>query len=276
MTYDETIAGRLAELVAPFEASVREAAQARPLLERALRLLAIWRSQTLAELYMRRHGRRVLAGPFSGMDFTPRQSEGALCPKLLGTYEAELHPTLRRLAAEGVERVFDVGCAEGYYAVGLARLFPQARVLAYDIDPNGRALCAKLAARNGVADRVEVRERWTVEAAVEACGGEIVPRTLVFMDVEGAELELLGPDAPARLRRADLIVETHPWMAKGVTETLQARFAATHEVELIFEAPKRVPAGAFGGRLLSLDEFAATWEWRGTPTPWLVMRPRKG
>ena len=48
------------------------------------------------------------AGVFEGMDFTSRQSEGALCPKLLGTYEDELQPHLRELAARGVERIVDV------------------------------------------------------------------------------------------------------------------------------------------------------------------------
>ncbi len=269
MSYDSEVARRLAQLSSEWALSGAQGEGAPSFLNRALRLLAIWRSQTMAELYMRRHGRRVFTGVFEGMDFTSRQSEGALCPKLLGTYEAELQPALRALAARGLDRIVDVGCAEGYYAVGLARLMPHAAVQAYDIDPNGRALCAELALRNGVADRMEVRERWEVEGM-----GEIGPRTLVFMDVEGAEMALLHDGAPDRLRHADLIVETHPWLARGVVETLQRRFAATHEVQLIFEQPKRAPPGAFEGRLLSLDEFAATWEWRGTPTPWLVMRPR--
>ncbi|MBE7217732.1 MAG: hypothetical protein INR64_04595 [Caulobacteraceae bacterium] len=263
------IADQLTGLAAAFHSAGRPEGEAERLLDRSQRLLFRWRSHRLAERYMARHGERVFAGPFAGMAFTADQSEGALCPKLLGTYEAELHPALRRLAAQGVSRVIDVGCAEGYYAVGLARLMPQARVEAFDVDPKGRARCAELAARNGVAERVAVGARWSLAAA-----GDVGPGTLVFMDVEGAEAELLGPEAPAALARAELIVETHPWMARGVTEALAARFAPTHAVEVVWEAPKRAPSGAFGGRLLSLDEFAATWEWRATPTPWLVMRPR--
>lgn len=239
-------------------------------LQRSLRSAMIWRSQWLAQRYVERHGHRVFSGLFAGLDFGGRQSEGALTPKLLGTYEAELHAPLRELAARGVERVVDVGCAEGYYAVGLARWLPDVRVEAYDIDPNGRALCTDMAQRNGVADRVEVRERFDVREA-----GPYAPRTLVVMDVEGAEAVLLDDGAPAVLARADLVVETHPGYAPGVTDLLVRRFAATHEVRVVHETPKRAP-DAFGGRLLSLDEFAATWEWRATPTPWLVMRPREG
>ena len=47
----------------------------------------------------------------------PHATEGALIPRLLGTYECELHPHLAALSAEGLDCVIDVGCAEGYYAV---------------------------------------------------------------------------------------------------------------------------------------------------------------
>lgn len=268
---DLAAADRLVRLAhAEANAAGRDGRRTDAYLQRSLRSALIWRSQWLADRYMERHGRRVFSGLFAGLDFGGQQSEGALTPKLLGTYEAELHAPLRDLAARGVERVVDVGCAEGYYAAGLARFLPDARVEAYDIDPNGRALCAAMAERNGVADRVEVRERFDVREA-----GEFNARTLLVMDVEGAEAVLLDDGAPEILRRADLIVETHPGFAPGVTDLLRRRFAATHEVTVVYETPKRPPADAFGGRLLSLDEFAATWEWRATPTPWLIMRPRE-
>lgn len=269
MEFDRMISCQVLGLVQAYNRSAGSEGAEAVFLDRTLRLLCRARSHRLTALLTARHNRRVLTGPFAGMDYTSEQSEGAIAPKLMGTYEAELHPTLLRLAAAGITRVADVGCAEGYYAVGLARLMPKARVEAFDIDPRARALCKDLAARNGVADRVAIRERWSVEAM-----GAVAAGTLVFMDAEGAELELLGPEAPQALRSAELVVETHPALASGVVETLCGRFAATHEIEKVFEAPKQTPTGAFGQRLQTLDDFAATWEWRATPTPWLVMRPR--
>src|SRR5687767_8100107 len=82
-----------------------------------LRLLGRWRSQLLVNTYKSREGSRIWNGPFKGMEYVDAQTEGALIPRLLGTYECELHPHLERLAGEGLDCVIDVGCAEGYYAV---------------------------------------------------------------------------------------------------------------------------------------------------------------
>jgi hypothetical protein len=60
------------------------------------------------------------------------------------------------IAAEGLDCVIDVGCAEGYYAVGMARRMPATRVLAFDLDLNTQRVCTELIAKNKVTDRVTV------------------------------------------------------------------------------------------------------------------------
>ena len=91
----------------------------------------------------------IRSGPFAGMRYVDTATEGALVPRLLGTYESELHPYLKRFAAEGCEDVIDVGCAEGYYAVGLARLMPGALVHGGDdiISPPEHSVVMYLALR---------------------------------------------------------------------------------------------------------------------------------
>ena len=72
------------------------------------------------------------------------------------------HPTTRRcveVVAELVhdgDRVLDVGCGSGVLAVAAA-LAGAASVLAVDIDPEAVRVTPQVAARNGVAERVEVR-----------------------------------------------------------------------------------------------------------------------
>src|SRR5277367_5483480 len=88
-----------------------------------------------AKRYLEKNGPVVRNGPFSGMIY-PR--EAALnrhsIPKLLGTYEMELHPVLDLVAKRHYDCVIDIGSAEGYYAVGLARLL-MVPVYAYDPEP---------------------------------------------------------------------------------------------------------------------------------------------
>ncbi len=181
--------------------------------------------------YVERHGLQVRGGPLKGMFYLPglEATSGDLVAKLVGAYEAELHPVFERWIASGATRVLDVGSAEGYYAVGLAHAMPDATVYAYDIDPAARAKCAELAALNGVTDRVVIE-------------GECTPATLadhpedgvlLLSDCEGYERVLLDPVAAPRLQRWTVLVELHEFLDAGITETLRERFSATHDVEVI-------------------------------------------
>jgi methylase of polypeptide subunit release factors len=107
----------------------------------------VWRSRAIANGYIRQYGAKIMQGPFAGMDYVTSATEGALTPRLIGTYESELHPYLRDFAAKDLDCVIDVGCAEGYYAVGLARMMPAVTVHAFDIQAHARSACAELAAR---------------------------------------------------------------------------------------------------------------------------------
>ena len=235
-----------------------------------LRLMGQWRSQMLANTYLVRQGTKVHSGPFAGMDYVARATEGALVPRLLGTYESELHPHLEALVAEGLDCVIDVGCAEGYYAVGLARMAPDIAVYAYDIDEAARLACAELAAKNGVAERVIIGGEFTPDG-FEAFKGR---RALVLVDAEGAELDILQPALSPALAGMSVIVETHDVYRKGALATMTERFSATHDIIRVDQQPKTFDMPDWLAELPHLDQLLAVWEWRIKPTPWLVMRPK--
>src|SRR5262249_7917881 len=114
------------------------------------------RLQMLTEFLFQSCGGVGQHGPFAGMKYLPRSARSLLPPKLLGCYEAELPPVWERIAGRPYDTVINVGCGEGYYAVGLARLLPAVHVHAFDADPLAQDLCRLLAERNGVAGRVTV------------------------------------------------------------------------------------------------------------------------
>jgi hypothetical protein len=224
------------------------------------------------EEYLRRYGSTVRHGPFAGMDYLAQGQSWSndVVAKLVGSYERELHGVIEAWATARPEHVVDVGCAEGYYAVGLARLLPDTRVRAQDIDPLARERTAALAARNGVADRVAV-------------GGECTPATLATLpatgvallaDCEGYERVLLDPAAAPNLAGWEILVELHDFIEPGVTETIVERFAATHDVTLIEDEPRDgtgIDELAFldaGTRALVLNER------RPARMRWAAMRPR--
>jgi SAM-dependent methyltransferase len=185
--------------------------------------------QCLANRIIRRHGLAVQTGTFRGMTCISDADEGCLVPKLLGCYEEELSPALEGFVATGYDRVIDVGCASGYYAVGLAIRMPRAEVFGFDIDEPAIARCRELAGLNKVESRINLLGRCTHAELQRLIQG----KTLLIMDCDGPEFELLDPEAAPALRRCDVIVECHDYVNPAISTTLQARFRESHAIEKI-------------------------------------------
>lgn len=236
-----------------------------------LRIAAMWRSTALAQTYITRTGGTIVAGgPFAGMTYTDRATEGALIARLLGVYESELHPHFEAFIAEGLDCVIDVGCAEGYYAVGLARRMPDTTVYAFDILEAARQACAAMAASNGVAERVIVGGEFQPEDFQRFAG----QRALVLVDTEGAEVDILDPVRGPALAGMNIIVETHDVYRPGALATLMDRLSATHHIQRVDQDFKTYDQPDWVKNLNHLDQLLTVWEWRQRPTPWLVMRPK--
>ena len=175
------------------------------------------------------------------------------------------------IIAEAYPVVMDVGCAEGFYAVGLARRMPNTRIRTHDINPKARETCATLAGMNGVTDRIEIGGE-VDHAGFDRCAEE---RTLVLCDIEGAEEVLLDPQKAQGLVHADILVEVHDCFSPGLCDRLQARFEATHEVVRIDREVDMTALPDWMEGFSDLDRVLALWEWRMGPTPWLWMKTRK-
>ena len=234
---------------------------------------AKWRSALIENTVQRHNGTRIWSGPFEGIDFLPRSTHGCHVSKLVGCYEQPLQPFIEEAIRAAYPVVLNIGCAEGYYAVGMAGRMPDTRVDAFDIDPAAQRACGELAAKRGVADRVRVGARFKADDFAAYAGR----KTLVLCDIEGAERELLDPEAAPALRGMDLIVESHDCVAAGTTRLLTARFQSTHAITVVVDSgERRLPkVPPWFTRLGHLDQLLATWEWRSGPTPWLVMRSRQ-
>lgn len=226
-----------------------------------------YQRNVLMDWLMRVYAGIVPAGPFRGMQCVGMKLGHSLPPMLLGCYESELHDVLSLIARRVYDTVVDIGCGEGYYAVGLARLLPAARVYAFDIDPACRELCASMARTNACEGRVIIGGR---------CGFAELRRlstkhTLVVCDCEGAELELLDPEHAPELSQCDILVECHEFLNEAIPQILTERFRSTHEVMRIpntWVNPNAIPS--LRG-LRPIQKFLAVWEGRPGLTPWLFM-----
>lgn len=241
-------------------------------LHRVLRVASFYRSNLIANTLFLNGGDRVRRGPFAGMRVPRAAAEGCLGPKLLGSYESELHPVIERIAYRGYGTVVNIGCAEGYYAVGLALRLPTARIVAYDIEDHAQAATRALAEAHGVADRVTVGAEFTTDDFA----GLDPDDTFVFCDIEGAEIDLLDPHKAPNLARLDILVELHNLPEIPTYRRMLEPFEATHSIEIIEPAARDISEFPDLRAFEHLDQLLAFWEHRRGPTPWVHMLAKRG
>lgn len=174
--------------------------------------------------------KKVQNGPFKGMVYPDFRALGStMFPKLLGSYESELHPLIGQILDNDYSTIVDVGCAEGYYAVGMALRLPDARVFAYDVNEKARSQCAKMARLNGVDDRLTIAAHCGPQ---ELLGLGLGHRALVISDCEGYEKELFTAEVVAALATHDVLIETHDLFDITISSELRKRFAASHSLQV--------------------------------------------
>ena len=172
----------------------------------------------------------ILNGPFKGMKYPSIDiTELTLVPKISGSYEKHLNPVVREMLKTPYNNIIDVGCAEGYYAVGFAKNIPGATVHCFDVNEYDLQFCKKMADLNGVSN-LTYNNFCSPETLINFNYGE---RSLVFCDCEGYELELFNDEAVKALSHTDVLVELHDVVNPVISETLLNRFKATHDVQMI-------------------------------------------
>jgi len=175
--------------------------------------------------------KEVLNGMFKGLVYADITATGSRTyAKLLGSYEMEIIPALEKLITVPYDNLINIGCDEGYYAVGLARLMPGLNVIAFDCNKTARDKCTSLALVNGVQDRITVKGCFSITGLEDP---EKKRRCLFIIDCEGCENEIIDAGLIKEFATADFIIELHYQEHPQILLKMQELFAATHNITLI-------------------------------------------
>jgi len=212
-----------------------------------------------AREFIARYGHVVQGGPFAGMRYLSATRDPIL-PKLVGSYEAESHPWIRAAIEKRYRTVIDVGCAEGYFSVGLALALPDAKVYGFDTELDQQSACRRLAEINGVEDQVIIRGEFSVNdfRLIEPA------TTLVIMDCEGSEFEFLDLGAAPALAKCDVLVEIHPFVGTPARDLLD-RFARSHTIATVKRQRRHAKEWPSIQFLSPIKRYAALLEFRWDP-----------
>lgn len=236
--------------------------------ERNFRLLNGGSDLRAKQAIIARHGKKVITGPFQGMIYGDKSAGSSYVAKLVGSYEEELHPTIEAIVAKQPSIIIDVGCAEGYYAVGLAKRLPMAQVYAFDIDPDAREYCMELAKLNSLQSQLHIRGLCNMEILEKMLKEMAAQPAFIFCDCEGYEAELFDPTLVPSLKRCDFLIEFHDFIVPGSSKMLQQRFADSHSVQIIDTRPRDVSHYSCLADVPAADREMALSENRPGPMQW--------
>lgn len=233
------------------------------------RVLQLRRRHAIAQLTSRT-GWKVLAGPFAGLNFVAIQPGGG-GPHLLGTFERELSPIVEEILNANYEHLVNVGAGGGYYAVGFLYRLPTARVTAFEELSDRRESVLAFATKNDVSQRLSMRGH--CDTAALAGVVREAESTVLLVDIEGGERELLDPAVLPVLRKTPILVEVHDFIDTGISNLIRTRFAPTHSISVIQHKERErrdlpvIPGLSY--RVLKLLAF----EGRPEKLTWFWMQP---
>jgi hypothetical protein len=180
--------------------------------------------------FLTNHPKVVQGGPFKGMQYVDSAVGSNYVHKLIGSYEAVLHPYIQKLRPGSFDTVVDIGSAEGYYLIGLGRLFPDVRLVGFEMETDGRNLTQEMFVKNNLRNNLELYG----EATADNIAPVLTPKTLLICDCEGAELDILDPEkCPQLLSVQSAIIELRDEFRPGIKEALIDRFTKTHRITIL-------------------------------------------
>jgi len=220
---------------------------------------------------------QVLNGPFRGMKYPKIESVGSVIyPKLIGSYEREIQPIIESFSLNNYySEIIDVGCAEGYYAVGMALRCENSKIYAFDTNNTAQKLCSEMADLNEVTNKVFIGSTLTPEMLKTF---NFTKRGLIICDCEGYEKDLFNKSNISNLKTCDLIIETHDFKDIEISTYLKGLFEPTHNIESIYSIDDIQKALNYNYpqiENINLNEKKRLFrEWRPSVMEWLICTPR--
>ena len=215
----------------------------------------------------------VKNGLFKGMKYPDFRAHGSsLYPKLLGSYESELNSTIEAFLKKEYTTIVDVGCAEGFYTVGMAMRAPLSKVFAYDINDEAISACRRMADLNGVSEQITFGKFCDSR---ELANFDFRGRGLVISDCEGYEIDLFTPEAVTNLKNCDIIIELHDLYNERISPEIEDVFSRSHLIKKIYSESTFKKLRDFSeAKTMTEAEINAFMLERNGIMAWAVMTPK--
>jgi hypothetical protein len=219
----------------------------------------------------------IKSGPFKDMLYISESNGSKFTPKLLGTYELELYPVIEEIMKKKWDHLIVAGTGEGYYAVGLNYKYNINKNSFFELDSSAIDNLDKLAKINNFSN-------FKLQGICSSYKlNEIIikdEKTLIFMDIEGAEKECLDLIKVPLLKDTTIIVEIHDFIDPLINNLIIARFSKSHKIFKIAAKPRLIDDFnmklSILDRLVIKEKYILTFMSENRPSGmhWLVLEPK--
>jgi hypothetical protein len=203
----------------------------------------IWQSETIRqrqerislEVFDMCRG-TVRYGPFKGLKLnrSPWWGRFDLGSQCLGLYELEVLKKIERECKKGYATLIDIGAADGYYAVGMLRSGMVDHAICFEQSTDGVNAIRTNWLSNGSPGSLEILAQAN-DDSINSLPHKYLENSLILIDIEGAEFDILSGNVFKKFNKCDLIVEIHNWVddfCEKYSSLLRAA-SDTHQIDVI-------------------------------------------
>ena len=213
---------------------------------------------------------KVQNGPFKGMIYDCENYWGNLYPKLLGSYESELHDIINRLVKVKFNNIINVGSAEGYYAIGFALKSNVDEIIAVDPFRNSKKEINSLIRKNKIKKKINFK----FCLSSKRLSNWIKTKTLILMDCEGSEAGYLKITSSTNFHKAHILCEIHDFSDHpNIGSDLINRFNRTHQIQIIKQEKRQLDKYRTVGNLSENEMINLLDEDRPKNNYWIYFEP---
>ncbi len=235
------------------------------------------RRAELAIMIARACGWRVRNGPFAGMQISTSNWWGQtdLASKILGFYEAEVLSVLLSVDKARYPNFLDFGAADGYYAVGCTYSNLFANAYAFEMSVDGQNVIRENAQINQMSERVHIFG-YADENFDSLIPTLVLSETVVLIDIEGGEFELLNERVLGKLQQSILIVELHEFMVDDGAAKLSSlinRLQKIYKITWLKTGARDLSGFDVLAHLNDTDRWLICSEGRTQLQSWIVCEP---
>lgn len=235
------------------------------------------KKQKILNNLLKKYDSKVQYGPFKNMVLNKQSwwSKYDLISQVLGTYEENILNYILSKRDQAKELFVDIGAADGYFVIGLARINLFKNIYAYEISREARKEIKNNAIINNCLNKLDIRQEASLEEFKEI--ERKFNSGIILIDIEGCEYDLLTDEALYILRKFHLIIEMHPFLIKdGLSKSerlfCDARkyFAVDKSIRLNYSPAKFEELSSY----TEDEQLLALSEGRSETTEWILLSPK--